>query len=485
MRKKAPDLVLSLDVKADKPLQRQIYDAVRVLITGGRLVEGDRLPSIRRTAETNRISHTTVEQAYMQLAAEGYVRGVPRSGYVVEKLDTDYLSMPRIDNTPSVRRAMEDRSRDAFFAENARGAHARYDFSYASLQPDSFPVKTWRRLIDDVMYANTAPDFARYTRTGDPNALSRELARYLGITRGVNALPEQVILQSGTDGAVETILQLFNPREHVVGMEEPGYVTVREVAERLGFRLVPIPSDRGSAAFLQALKDHKPKIVFTTPSHQFPTGNILRLDARTELIKWAQETNAYVIEDDCCNEYRYDTSPIPSLQSLDAYNRVIYLGSVSKVLSPSLRMAYMVLPPKLLGRYFRLFNTAHSAIPWLEQEVLSRFIRDGHWDHHVRRMESGNRRRHDVLLACLQNAFGSAIEISGAHSGMHLYVTVLNGMTQHELTDTALAQGAAVYGTKRFWFSQPAPENNVMVGFSAIRIEDIPDGVAALAKAWL
>ena len=211
----------------------------------------------------------------------------------------------------------------------------------------------------------------------------------------------------------------------------------------------------------------------------------MHLDTRTHLLKWAQEHKAYIIEDDSCNEYRYDTAPIPSLQSLDAYQRVIYLCNVSKVLSPSLRIAYMVLPPKLLGRYLRLFNFSHPSISFIEAEVLARFIEEGLWDAHVRRMAHGMRKRHDILLSCLESTFGSHAEISGKHAGMHLYVGIHNKMTQEELIATAAAEGVAVYGTKRMWFSRRKPEQNIMIGFSAIEPDLIPEGVSALARAWL
>ena len=488
--RKKRDLMIVLSDDAAAPLYRQIYDQARDAIIEGRLQEGDRLPSIRVLSADVQVSHTTVEQAYLQLAVEGYVRNVPRSGYVVEHLDTHFLKLSRAgrlsqaDNAPKVERARASRDRDAFFAENEHGGTARYDFSYANLQPDSFPAKIWRQLVNDVLYTDTAPTLARYRTTEEASPLREELCHYLRQARGVNCLPEQVVLQTGTDGALATILQLFDRDHHAIGMEEPGYATVREVATRMGFALVPIPTDQGQDAFLNALGRFNPKIAFTTPSHQFPTGAVLGLDARTRLLKWAQETNAYIIEDDSCNEYRYNTSPIPSLQSLDAYDRVIYLGNVSKVLSPSLRIAYLVLPPKLLGRYYHLFNYAHPAISLLDEEVLARFIKEGYWEQHIRRMALGNRKRHDVLLDCLERAFGDRVEIQGAYSGMHLFVTVRNDMMQEELLTAALKQGAAVYGTKRMWFSKPAPANKVLIGFSAIGLEDIPPGVDALRKAW-
>ena len=482
---KKTDLLLHIDNAKELPLYQQIYEQVRDAIVEGKLKQGDKLTSIRKLSADLAVSHTTVEQAYLQLATEGYVANVPRSGYVVEHIDIDYMALDHDIDTETLDAARESRSRDAFYAENRSGGQVRYDFSYANLQPDSFPVDIWRKLTSDVLYRSTCPDLARYSYTDEPNALRDELAHYLARTRGVNCLPEQVIPQAGTCDALTTLLQLFDRQTDTLGMEEPGYPTVNEVAHRLGFKMASLPVDCGVDAFLHALDVHKPQIVFSTPSHQFPTGSLLPLDARTKLLKWAEENDVYIIEDDSCNEFRYTTRPIPSLQSLDAYGRVVYLGNVSKVLSPSLRIAYLVLPPKLLQRYWRLFNFAHPPVSWLDQEIFARFIAEGHLDAHVRKTAKGNHRRHDELLRCLHDEFGKTIDIEGTDTGMHLYVTVHNGMTQHELLETALANSVKVYGTTRMWFSKPAPENNIMIGFSAIAFEDIEPGVNALRSAWL
>ena len=236
--------------------------------------------------------------------------------------------------------------------------------------------------------------------------------------------------------------------------------------------------------FLEAVEQHRPRIVFTTPSHQFPTGSLLPLDARTRLPKWAERNDAYIIEDDSCNEFRYTTHPIPSLQSLDAYGRVVYLCNVSKTLSPALRIAYMVLPPKLLERYWDLFNYAHPPVSWLDQEVLARFMAEGHLDAQVRKTAKANRRRHDELLACLRAEMGDGLGIQGIDTGMHLYVRVKNGMTQPQLLHAALERGVKAYGTSRMWFSKPAPQDKVIIGFGAIDLDDIAPGAAALREAW-
>jgi len=477
-------LLLRVNAKDAEPLYKQIYTQIRDAIIRGQVREGDKLTSIRALSNDLRVSHTTVEQAYLQLATEGYVNNVPRSGYVVAHVDTGYMELAREVDEQELDMVRESRSRDAFYAENRSGATARFDFSYANLQPDSFPANTWRKLTADVLYRNDCPELARYSYTDEPNALRMELAALLARTRGMRCLPDQIVPQAGTDNALATVLQLFDRNCDVIGMEEPGYATVHEVARRMGFSMVPLPSDAGAEAFLQAIERAHPRIVFTTPSHQFPTGKLLSLDARTRLLKWAERNDAYIIEDDSCNEFRYATHPIPSLHSLDAYGRVIYLCNVSKVLSPSLRIAYLVLPPALLARYWDLFNYAHPPVSWLEQEVLARFIAEGHWDAHVRKTALGNRHRHDELLRCLRADMGDRVEISGVDTGMHLYVAVKSGMTQAELLESARQQGVTVYGTSRMWFSKPAPQEYVMLGFSAIALQDIRPGVAALKSAW-
>lgn len=478
-------VLIQIDRSSADTLYRQIYDQIRSAISKGALEEGDRLPSIRGLANDLGISHTTVEQAYLQLATEGFAVNKPRSGFVVARVDAEFLSLGKDIDEQALRKARESRNQDAFFSENRSGKDARYDFSYANLRPDSFPAEVWRKTVNEILHSKSCPELAQYGYTDEPNSLKEELASLIFRTRGARCAPEQIVIQAGTDGALATILQLFDNRSDALGMEEPGYATVHEVARRLRFSMVPLPTDNGTEPFLAALDEHKPKLVFATPSHQFPTGRLLSLDARTRLLKWAERNDAYIIEDDSCNEFRYATSPIPSLQSLDAYGRVIYLGNVSKVLSPSLRIAYFILPVPLLTRYWDLFNFSHPSVSWLEQETLARFMANGHWDAHVRRTAKGNHRCNNELLRCLRTELGDTVDISGADTGMHFYVTVHNGMTQSQLVESAAEQGVKIYGTSRMWFSKPAPENNVLLGFSSITFEDIEPGIHTLAKAWL
>lgn len=478
------DVIFTPDESLPIPLYQQIYEQARNAIVEESLQAGEKLPSIRHVSKSLGLSHTTIEKAYQQLSLEGYVRNVPRSGYVVEELDIQYLQLSRSVDVDEAQQAVDNRNQEAFFAENIQGAKARYDFSYANLPDDSFPVVQWRRLIANVLYSDTLPAFARYTNVDEPNALRLQLARYVGRARGIHCSPHQVQIQTGTDGAIAAVLNLFNREKDVLGIEEPGYATTREVAQRMGFKIVGLPVDQGSDVFIDSLYEKQPTIVFTTPSHQFPTGKLLNLSARMRLLQWADKHGAYIIEDDSCCEYRYQTSPILSLYSLDAAGRTIYLNNTSKVLSPSLRMSYLVLPVSLLERYFETYRNSHPPFPYLEQETLARFIEEGLWERHIRRMSKSNHTRHDELLTQLRDKLGNRIQIEGIDSGMHFYVTVDSPMTQEELIESAFQQGVAVYGTKRLWFERSAPENKLMIGFSSIPVEDIAPGVEALKRAW-
>lgn len=485
MRKPRPtNITFSLDPESSVPLHEQIYLKLRDAVRTGVLVEGDRIPSVRRLSHELGVSHITVEQAYLELSVEGYVRAVPRSGYVVEHVDTAFFEAEREDVWARVSKVVTAGTATGLVAEDQVGSAVRFDFSYVNLRPGSFPQRAWQKACQEVSLGPGDP-FERYGYHGHTGSLQREIARYLRQARGVVCEPEQVILEPGSQVAVSELFQLFDPSSQTVGVEEPGWQVARTTAERLGFRTVPLAVGEAGPRMAANLREADPSIAFLTPSHQFPTGVVLPLQSRVEALEWARERNSYVIEDDSCSEYRYDMRPVPSLQSLDTGLRTVYLGNFSKTLSPALRVAYLVLPPDLLERYLQTFPSGHPGVSTYEAEALAQFMASGQYERQLRRMVADNRKCHDELLRCLTDRFGDMMDIRGKHSGMHLYVTVKNGMGTDELIATALKCDAKVYSTERFWFSRPAPEGVVMLGFSALALEDIAPAVDALAKAWL
>ena len=324
----------------------------------------------------------------------------------------------------------------------------------------------------------------RYPAGGDSSELRAELARYLTRTRGVSCLPEQIAVFPGTEAALGALLDIIPRRAGTFGVEEPGYDLAWGVARARGLDVVGLPSNQGAEHFFGALASADVDAVFTTPSHQFPTGRLMSLSMRTELLKQAERRGFYIIEDDSCNEYRYGTAAVPSLQSLDAGNRVIYLGNFSKVLTPALRVAFAVLPPDLLRRHHESGGASIPKVNTHVQDALAVFIADGHLDRHVRRMVASNKVRHDELLRCLNRELGSFARLSGIDSGMHILADLDTNLGQRELVERAFAKDVGVYPTTRFWFSRPAPPNELIIGFSAIALEDIAPGTFALRKAW-
>ena len=469
-----PDLLITVDNASNVPLYQQVYDGVKAHILGGSLVEGNKLPPIRKLTKSLGVSHATVE---------GYVQNVPRSGYVVNGIDIGFLNQEAADTSAEVRRVLASLE-PSYLAEEIQAAkEARYNFSFCNLQPGSFPRRIWGQLSNEALRKASDEELASYYCHKGPSRLQVALARYLQQSRGVACEPEQIVFGNGTEPLLEAVIGLFGDEVNCIMHEEPGYEVVPPVVARASkARLVPLPVAEGR--ILDVLERECPQLVFTTPSHQFPTGAVMPMDSRVSLLSWASDNGAYVIEDDSCNEYRYDTQSIPSLQSLDHNGRVIYMCNFSKALSPGLRIAYAVLPPELLGRWKRRYQTMWDSLPYLTMETLASFIEQGHWASHVRRMAADNKRRHDLLLECLQREFGDAIRISGVSSGMHLYVTVFNGRTSRELVMAAREHGVAVHGTRQYWFSGRPRHNAVLIGFSAIALRDIPDGVRALRRAW-
>ena len=480
------NLFIEFDTKSKVPLYTQVYEQVRDHILARTIKEGEKLPSIRDFASSLEVSHATIERAYLQLAVEGFVNNVPRSGYVVNHIDTEYFDRDEIDLHASLEQMRQEVPTDPFIEEVLAGKELKYDFAFTALQPGSFPRKEWLKVLSDTLKAFPDADLVNYSTHFEPDKLQRELARHLHQARGVMCDPMQIMLQSGTEQALSSLVQLLGSDIGKIGHEEPGFEVMTAVAKRFGIPLVSLSIDMPEGrSWGDVLAEEKPKLIFTTPSHQFPTGRIMSLEDRIELLQWAAENDAYIIEDDSCNEYRYNTRAVPSLHSLDKNQRVIYLCNFSKALSPGMRIAYLVLPPELLGRWHQTFTFSWDSVPYVTREALGTFIECGFWASHLRRMVSGNKPRHDALVEAFEREFGDAVTLSGVDSGMHLFVTVHNGMTQAELIDSARREGANVYGTKRYWFNNLAPENQVMVGFSAIALDDIPEGVKALKRAWL
>ncbi|MDR0347685.1 MAG: PLP-dependent aminotransferase family protein [Coriobacteriales bacterium] len=499
-------MMITLDHSSPKPLYQQIYEQLRAHIMDGSYRVGSRLPSIRHLATELGVARNTVDAAYLQLTQEGYVSSRAGSGFMVEALELMSEASPAQQRDASqnfIRRlsqtalwdapATNDDGADTLNtngeSDDADGARSRpsinYDFTYGNLQDGSFPSQLWRRLVAEVLSGQDAYRASVYAnRLGEPG-LREQIARALHAEGGVNCHPAQVVVQAGTQAALYNLLTLFDPLRDVIAMEEPGYDGARSVFANARFRVFPLPVYEGNEAFIEALYDSRARLAYVTPSNQFPTGKILQMGARQRLLKWASSTNAYIVEDDYCREFRYTSRPLPSLQSLDRDERVIYMGTFSKALSPALRMSYLVLPPDLLFQWNALFENHYPEVPWLSQAVLQSYMEKGYWEKHLRKAQTRNRRKYQSLVNALQKYMGKRVDVMENGSGLHLLVGVLDKRHQNDLIDKAREAGVRVYGTRRYWMSNNHPlQNYVLIGFSAISEEKIEPGIARLAHAW-
>lgn len=461
---------MHLDEHSDTPFYRQLEAQLREGIESGTYPTGSRLPSIRGLAADLGCARNTVEQAYHLLVQEGYVASRPGSGYVVQNVT--YLQPDA--SAPSCAVLLGGPRRKA-----------RYDFTYGNLEPGTFPAAAWRAITDGILLSVEAAGCDAYNDPFGEESLRAAIAWRLVTQRDIDCTPEQIVVQGGTQTSVQNLLTLFDAARDTVAMEDPGYDGVRSVIERARFAIKPCRVTDDVRVFLSDLESSGARLAYLTPSSQFPTCRIMPTDVRERVLAWAEDADAYILEDDYCRDFRYRERSLAPLASMDDRGRVIYMGTFSKSLSPALRMNYLVLPTPLLKRWREAFASSYSPVPWLNQQVLARFMTDGSWGRHLRRVQTRNRRKYDALTAALREYMGGKVDVLECGTGLHLLVRVRDGRSQDELVAAAAAADVAVYPTKKYWANPArAAEGVVLVGFSSIAEVDIRPGIAALARAW-
>lgn len=468
-----------LNGHSKKTLSDQTYEFIKERILNDVYPAKRKLPSIREIADTLCVSRNTVERAYMQLLAEGYVRSKEKSGYYVEDFDKDAVAQSRTDPLP------HDGCGAEKLGQPYDNPDTPYDFCYTNPPLDSFPFDTWRKLTNTVLYGPEAELVNNYSNPFGDLDLRGELARYLFDSRSVACRPEQVVLQSGIADGFDRLLKLFSPQDDVIAFEDPCLSVARAafVGAHFGTASLSVAS---SQQFFRDLERSSAKLVYVTPSHQFPTGITMPLASRIKLLEWAAANDAYIVEDDYDSEFRYKTRAVPSLHALDGDGRVIYTSSFSKTLSPTLRVSYWVLPPKLLERYRERMELFPCPVPWINQRVLYHFFAQGHWDRHLRRYLTTNKRKRAVLLEACESAFEGALELSGANAGLHVWAKLEGHGSSRELIDSAHAAGVVVYPSECFYCDPAKSEHSTFIlGHSKIKEEDIRPGIERLRDIWL
>lgn len=470
--------MIILDTDSKTPLYLQIYNQFKDQISSGEIQEGITLPSIRSLAKTIQVSRNTIENAYHQLSSEGYISSKICSGYIVQKVESKLYS-----EITAVSNITEKKSLKQFHDQGVSNK-VKYDFQYGRLNPSEFPLRIWRKMLNQALLSSDIDCLTAYNdRMGELN-LRIEIMKYLNDSRGVKCQPDQIILCSGTLSCLSLICQLLIKTTNTIAIEDPCYDSARSVLINHGFNVLPIPlqEDGINLKFLEA---SSAKVVFTTPSHQFPTGSVIPINKRLNLIKWAEKNNSYIIEDDYDSELRYNSRPIPSIQSLDNNGRVIYINTFSKAFAPGLRLSFIVLPPLLLEKYQSSFSKYNCSVPWLEQKVMYNFMHEGYWNRHLRKISQSNKKKHDTLIRSINEIMRKYVKIHGKNAGLHILLEVNNGMTEKELIEKAEIVNVKMYPVSNYWANLQNYSNNmVLIGFSGLSESDIVEGIKLLSSAW-
>jgi len=461
------------------PLHRQIYDAWRTGILEGRFARGDRMPSSRELAAALRVSRATVATAYEQLIAEGYLDTQHGSGTFVCR-DLPDTGMPAVP-VSGVARGAATPARLSAFAARLAPVSSRLPATPRTLNLstdgptfDQFPFGVWKRLVRRHLQT-LGPILFQYTAHGAGHAALREtIAAYLSRSRAVRCDRDRVIIVSGSQQALDLCARVLVDTGDDVAVEDPGYLGARELFTASGARVHPVAVDHDGLV-VSALPPSA-RLVYVTPSHQFPSGVSMSLARRLELLEWARVQRAVVVEDDYDSEYRYSGAPLPALQGLSGAAGVVYVGTFSNVMFPGLRLGYLVLPPDLVEPFQRAKWLADRHSAHLEQAALTDFIREGHLERHIRRMRRVYKRRREVLLAALARHFGHRATVLGDASGMHLVVR----LDSPGIEARAARAGVHLVST-RAYYAGAAPPHEFIVRFTGLDERAIREAVRRLA----
>lgn len=460
------ELTPNLNTKSKIALYVQLYEYIKKEIKDGTIPAFTKLPAKRKLASYLQVSKNTVEAAYEQLLAEGYIESASRKGYFVCKIE----QMIYVEGS-------EAKVEEVSFREE----NYTFDFTQTGVDTHTFPFTMYRKLINDVWQ----PHNNELLFLGHPQgewSLREEIANYLYESRGVRCSASQIVLGAGTQILVKLLFQLLRGSNYAV--ENPGYHRKMVVFEQGEKKVQMLSLDRDGICMTD-LENSDANVVFVTPSHQFPYGMIMPITRRTQLLQWAKkEEDRYIIEDDYDSEFRYSGKPIPALQGLDTDGKVIYMGTLSKALLPSLRMSYIVLPKNVIEKYQKEYLFYTQSVSRMDQEVIRRFLNEGYWEKHIHKMRVVYRKKRDRLVFEIEKYFSNRVEVIGEDSGLHILLQVHNGMREEELIKEAEKYSIKIYPVSTYYKDGTAPENVVLLGFAILSEDEIAKAIQLLHKAW-
>lgn len=470
------------------PLGRQVYLALRESILSGELKEGIRLPSTRALAEDLGVSRTVTQFAYEQLMAEGYLVGRVGSGTRVTGEAARLATSPpalatREPAPPHLSRAggrVLERAASLFSTAATRRRRLRYDFRPGLPPLADFPHEAWRRLLGRQVRRIDLPSHDYGPAAGSP-ALREALADYLRRVRALGCSPEQIVIVNGSQQGIDLAVRLLVDPGDAVVMEEPGYEGARNVFALAGVRMIDGSVD-GEGLDIATVSEEDTRLAYVTPSHQFPTGAVMTMARRAALLDWAERRDAWILEDDYDGEFRFGGKPLAPLQAIDRGGRVVYLGTFSKVMFPSLRVGYLVLPPSLVRVFTRAKPLLDGGASMLVQEALAEFVSGGGFELYVRRLRTRMAERRAALLEALAEGFGDSAEVLGAESGLHVLLRFrdLPSSVLEIAARAAVEKEVGAYSAAPYYRHPPA-QGELVMGYAALTPAAIREGVRRLA----
>ena len=482
------DLAIHLDRASTTPLYQQLIEKIRDAVLEGRLKPNQKLPSSRSLAKSLTISRSTVVQGYEQLESEGYLETRRGSGtYICHRIPDEWLKPQSIK--PVTAKVFKACTLSRFglsltSIKQLEVSEPDYEISFRYGNPavEYFPMQQWRKFLarhyKDSTLLNYASDATGYF------PLRIEIANYLGRSRAVRCTPEQIVIINGSQQALDLIARLtLNPGDWVA-MEEPGYLGARYCFMGQGANLQPIAvNSEGLDVSVLSKNRQKFKLIYVTPSHQFPTGVTMSLSQRIALLQWAQETDTLIIEDDYDSEYRYGEQPIPALQGMDRSQSVIYIGTFSKILFPSLRIGYLVAPPAWIPIIRQAKWLCDRFCPTLEQYALTDWIASGHFERHIRRMRHLYDLRRQVLIKALKGYFEARVTILGENAGIHVMVKIETGLADDIVIQKAAAAGIGLISAREYYL-KPQHQGEFIFGYAQLEETQIEQGILKLSQIF-
>lgn len=449
----------------DSPKYKQIYEQFKSFIEKGNIKANEQLPSIRQLADSLDVSRNTTLTAYEQLVAEGYIRGEGRKGYFVNQLEPSLNKETR--TLPNKKRTEQE-------------SLVRIDFRTDAVDQSHFPLNIWRRIMNQVL---TLPESFRYGEPFGEMCLREQIAAYLLQSRGVKTDANAIMIGSSTQQMLINLGHILEDDYASIIVEDPGFDGARDAFQFHHFTLESLPV-YPTGADLSQLERMNASLIYLTPSHHSPYGVSMPIQERQTLIHWANKVQGYIMEDDYDSEFRYTQRPFPALASIDA-TRVIYLGNFSKSFLPGLRLSYMVLPQPLLTRYKSRFVHFESQTSLFSQLAMAKFMENGEWNRHIKRMRLVYKRKMELLVSLLKKQFGQHISIIGEQSGLYVLVKVCHARSEEWLIESAFLHGVKVRPTSIYFIKNQPDRPMIKLGFSGLSFDEIELGVNLLKKAWL